>query len=180
MPQSASGDLPQLSAPSRQLGALALLTTSEMSRVPATLPGGDCELSPSARHGLLCQCLFHLRSSLLTFVCCWADYPSRREPRLYPRARLRGEESPRVSVGQARPRRYGVVLIHGLRCRWRHYSRQIGWLAHARRVIAVDIRGGAARTRYTRPGWSTADRRPISTGRHRSQWAQSRKVSDDT
>jgi pimeloyl-ACP methyl ester carboxylesterase len=30
-----------------------------------------------------------------------------------------------------------VVLIHGLGCNWHHYSRQIGWLAHARRVVAV-------------------------------------------
>ncbi len=50
-----------------------------------------------------------------------------------------------------------VVLIHGLGCSWRHWSRQIGWLAHARRVVAVDMRGGAGKTRWTRLGWSTAD-----------------------
>jgi 3-oxoadipate enol-lactonase len=50
-----------------------------------------------------------------------------------------------------------VVLIHGLGCNWRHWSRQIGWLAHARRVVAVDMRGGAGRTRCSRPNWTTAD-----------------------
>jgi 3-oxoadipate enol-lactonase len=50
-----------------------------------------------------------------------------------------------------------IILIHGLGCSWHHYSRQIGWLAHARRVVAVDMRGGAGETRWTRPGWSTAD-----------------------
>jgi len=50
-----------------------------------------------------------------------------------------------------------VVLIHGLGCNWHHYSRQIGWLAHARRVVAVDMRGGAGKTRWTHPGWTTAD-----------------------
>ena len=50
-----------------------------------------------------------------------------------------------------------VVLIHGLGCNWHHYSRQIGWLAHARRVVAVDMRGGAGKTRWTHPGWATAD-----------------------
>jgi len=50
-----------------------------------------------------------------------------------------------------------VVLIHGLGCSWHHYSRQIGWLAHARRVVAVDMRGGGGKTRWTRPGWTTAD-----------------------
>jgi pimeloyl-ACP methyl ester carboxylesterase len=50
-----------------------------------------------------------------------------------------------------------VVLIHGLGCNWHHRSRQIGWIAHARRVVAVDMRGGAGKTRWTRPGWTTAD-----------------------
>jgi 3-oxoadipate enol-lactonase len=50
-----------------------------------------------------------------------------------------------------------VVLIHGLGCSWHHWSRQIGWIAHARRVVAVDVRGGGGKTRWTRPGWSTAD-----------------------
>ncbi len=50
-----------------------------------------------------------------------------------------------------------VVLIHGLGFNWRHWSRQIGWLAHARRVVAVDMRGGGGKTRWTTPGWSTAD-----------------------
>jgi pimeloyl-ACP methyl ester carboxylesterase len=50
-----------------------------------------------------------------------------------------------------------VVLIHGLGCNWHHYSRQIGWLAHARRVVAVDMRGGAGKTRWTHTGWTTAD-----------------------
>ena len=50
-----------------------------------------------------------------------------------------------------------VVLIHGLGCSWHHWSRQIGWIAHARRVVAVDIRGGGGKTRWTRPGWTTAD-----------------------
>jgi pimeloyl-ACP methyl ester carboxylesterase len=50
-----------------------------------------------------------------------------------------------------------VVLIHGLGCSWHHWSRQIGWIAHARRVVAVDVRGGGGKTRWTRPGWTTAD-----------------------
>jgi pimeloyl-ACP methyl ester carboxylesterase len=50
-----------------------------------------------------------------------------------------------------------VVLIHGLGCNWQHYSRQIGWLAHARRAVAIDMRGGAGKTRWVNPGWSTAD-----------------------
>ncbi len=50
-----------------------------------------------------------------------------------------------------------VVLIHGLGCNWHHWSRQIGWIAHSRRVVAVDVRGGAGKTRWTRPGWTTAD-----------------------
>lgn len=29
-----------------------------------------------------------------------------------------------------------VVLIHGLGYSWHHWSRQIGWIAHARRVVA--------------------------------------------
>jgi pimeloyl-ACP methyl ester carboxylesterase len=49
-----------------------------------------------------------------------------------------------------------VVLIHGLGCNWHHWSRQLGWLAHSRRVVAVDVRGGAGKTRSLRPGWSTA------------------------
>jgi 3-oxoadipate enol-lactonase len=50
-----------------------------------------------------------------------------------------------------------VVLIHGLGCDWRHWSRQIGWIAHSRRVVVPDVRGGAGKTRWARPGWSTAD-----------------------
>ena len=50
-----------------------------------------------------------------------------------------------------------VVLIHGLGCNWHHWSRQIGWIAHSRRVVAVDVRGGAGKTRWFRPGWTTAD-----------------------
>lgn len=50
-----------------------------------------------------------------------------------------------------------VVLIHGLGCDWRHWSDQIGWLAHCRRVIVPDVRGGAGKTRSARPGWSVAD-----------------------
>jgi pimeloyl-ACP methyl ester carboxylesterase len=50
-----------------------------------------------------------------------------------------------------------VVLIHGLGCDWRHWSRQIGWLAHSRRVIVRDVRGGAGKTRWARPGWSMAE-----------------------
>jgi pimeloyl-ACP methyl ester carboxylesterase len=50
-----------------------------------------------------------------------------------------------------------VVLIHGLGCDWRHWSRQIGWLAHCRRVIVPDVRGGAGQTRWARPGRSRAD-----------------------
>jgi pimeloyl-ACP methyl ester carboxylesterase len=50
-----------------------------------------------------------------------------------------------------------VLLIHGLGCNWHHWSRQIGWIAHARRVVAVDVRGGGGKTRWTRPGWTTAD-----------------------
>jgi 3-oxoadipate enol-lactonase len=50
-----------------------------------------------------------------------------------------------------------IVLIHGLGCSWHHWSRQIGWMAHSRRVVAVDVRGGAGKTRWTRPGRSTAD-----------------------
>lgn len=41
-----------------------------------------------------------------------------------------------------------VVLIHGLGCDWRHWSPQIGWLAHSRRVTAPDVRGGAGKTRW--------------------------------
>jgi pimeloyl-ACP methyl ester carboxylesterase len=40
-----------------------------------------------------------------------------------------------------------VVLIHGLGCDWRHWSRQAGWIAHSRRVIVPDVRGGAGKTR---------------------------------
>jgi 3-oxoadipate enol-lactonase len=50
-----------------------------------------------------------------------------------------------------------VILIHGLGCDWRHWSRQIGWIAHARRVVIPDVRGGAGKTRWTHPGWTTAD-----------------------
>ena len=50
-----------------------------------------------------------------------------------------------------------VVLIHGLGCSWHHWSRQIGWMAHSRRVVAVDVRGGAGKTRWIHPGWTTAD-----------------------
>jgi 3-oxoadipate enol-lactonase len=50
-----------------------------------------------------------------------------------------------------------VVLIHGLGCDWRHWSRQIGWIAHSRRVVVPDVRGGAGKTRWTHPGWTTAD-----------------------
>ena len=50
-----------------------------------------------------------------------------------------------------------VVLIHGLGCNWHHWSRQIGWIAHSRRVVSVDVRGCAGKTRWTRPGWTTAD-----------------------
>ena len=49
-----------------------------------------------------------------------------------------------------------VVLIHGLGCNWHHWSRQMGWLAHSPRVVAVDVRGGG-KTRWTTPGWTTAD-----------------------
>src|SRR5271166_3986228 len=50
-----------------------------------------------------------------------------------------------------------IVLIHGLGLSWRMWSRQIGWLAHSRRVVAVDVRGGGGKTRWVRPGWTTAD-----------------------
>jgi pimeloyl-ACP methyl ester carboxylesterase len=50
-----------------------------------------------------------------------------------------------------------VVLIHGLGCSWHHWSRQIDWIAHAPRVVAVDVRGGGGKTRWARPGWTTAD-----------------------
>lgn len=50
-----------------------------------------------------------------------------------------------------------ILLIHGLVCNWHHWSRQLGGLAHSRRVVAVDVRGGAGKTRWLRPGWSTAD-----------------------
>jgi 3-oxoadipate enol-lactonase len=50
-----------------------------------------------------------------------------------------------------------VVVIHGLGCDWRHWSRQIGWLSHSRRTVAPDMRGGAGKTRYAHPGWTTAD-----------------------
>ena len=49
-----------------------------------------------------------------------------------------------------------VVLIHGLGCDWRHWSRQIGWLAHSRHVIAPDVRG-SGKTRWPAPGWTTAE-----------------------
>src|SRR3974377_1058340 len=45
-----------------------------------------------------------------------------------------------------------IVLIHGLGCNWHHWSRQIGWIAHSRRVVAVDVRGGGGKTRWARPG----------------------------
>jgi pimeloyl-ACP methyl ester carboxylesterase len=51
-----------------------------------------------------------------------------------------------------------VILIHGLGCNWRHWCRQIGWLAHSRRVIVPDVRCGAGKTRWDRPRWSTADK----------------------
>ncbi len=44
-----------------------------------------------------------------------------------------------------------VVLIHGLGCDWCHWSRQIGWIAHSRRVIVPDVRGGSGKTRWARP-----------------------------
>lgn len=50
-----------------------------------------------------------------------------------------------------------VVLIHDLGCNWHHWSRQIGWIAHSRLVVAVGVRGGAGKTRWTRTGWTTAD-----------------------
>jgi 3-oxoadipate enol-lactonase len=50
-----------------------------------------------------------------------------------------------------------VVLIHGLGCDWRHWSRQIGWIAHARRVVVPDVRGGAGKTRWAGPAWTTQD-----------------------
>src|SRR5215470_723199 len=50
-----------------------------------------------------------------------------------------------------------VVLIHGLGCNWRHWSRQIGWLAHSRRVVTPDIRGGSGKTRWPTLGWATRD-----------------------
>jgi 3-oxoadipate enol-lactonase len=50
-----------------------------------------------------------------------------------------------------------VVLIHGLGCDWRHWPGQIGWIAHSRRVVVRDMRSGAGKTRWTRPGWTTAD-----------------------
>jgi pimeloyl-ACP methyl ester carboxylesterase len=50
-----------------------------------------------------------------------------------------------------------VVLIHGLGCNWHHWSRQIGWIAHSRRVVAVDVRGGGGKTRWARPRWSSSD-----------------------
>lgn len=49
------------------------------------------------------------------------------------------------------------MLIHGLGCNWHHWSRQIGWIAHSRRVVAVDMRGGAGKTRWAHPSWTTAD-----------------------
>jgi 3-oxoadipate enol-lactonase len=49
-----------------------------------------------------------------------------------------------------------VVLIHGLGCDWRVWRRQIGWLAHARRVIAPDMRG-SGQSGWRKAGWSTAD-----------------------
>jgi pimeloyl-ACP methyl ester carboxylesterase len=50
-----------------------------------------------------------------------------------------------------------VVLVHGLGCNWHHWSRQIGWIAHSRRVVAVDVRGGGGKTRWVHPGWTTKD-----------------------
>ena len=50
-----------------------------------------------------------------------------------------------------------ILLIHGPGRNWHHWSRQLGGLAHSRRVVAVDVRGGAGKTRWLRPGWSTAD-----------------------
>lgn len=50
-----------------------------------------------------------------------------------------------------------ALLIHGLGCNWRHWSRQIGWLAHCRRVVAPDIRGGSCKTHWSVLGWSIAN-----------------------
>ncbi len=49
-----------------------------------------------------------------------------------------------------------VVLIHGLGCTWEIWRRQIGWLANARRVIALDVRGSGRSKAATGP-WTTAD-----------------------
>ena len=58
-----------------------------------------------------------------------------------------------------------VVLIHGLGCNWHHYSRQIGWLAQARRVVAVDMRGGAGKTRWRTPAPTSKARGTIQHGK---------------
>lgn len=49
-----------------------------------------------------------------------------------------------------------VILLHGLGCDWRVWRRQIGWLSHARRVVALDSRG-SGQSRWNQPGWTTAD-----------------------
>lgn len=49
-----------------------------------------------------------------------------------------------------------VVLLHGLGCDWRVWRRQAGWLAHARRVVAPNIRGSGG-SGWRTPGWTTAD-----------------------
>lgn len=49
-----------------------------------------------------------------------------------------------------------IVLIHGLGCDWRVWRRQVGWLAHARRVVAPDIRG-SGQSGWRTLGWTTAD-----------------------
>jgi pimeloyl-ACP methyl ester carboxylesterase len=45
-----------------------------------------------------------------------------------------------------------VVLIHGLGCNCHHWSRQIGWIAQSRRVVAVDVRGGRGHDSLDPPG----------------------------
>ena len=58
-------------------------------------------------------------------------------------------------VGAA-PEADPVLLIHGLGCTWRIWSRQIPALATSRRVIAVNCRGSGA-SDAGRPGLSIAD-----------------------
>ena len=100
-------DLSQLSVPSGQLRALALRTASAMSHVPAALAGGHGELGPNARSRISVSVYVPSPLRSADVVVCWAEYLPQWNPRPYPRAGIGGEESPRLPVGDARPRASG-------------------------------------------------------------------------